>query len=107
MIELALDPDLVKRWLIRVGTRVDDVWHNSFLPYVADLQGRGWRGHGVAMETRKCCSECCSERLRQAQLAGAGDGFGPPLDLEFAEDPAVVAFHRIEGEEQSCPNFLI
>src|SRR5438270_9705212 len=59
MIELALDPDLVKRWLIRVGTRVDDVWHNSLLPYVADLQGRGWRGHGVATETRKCCSGCC------------------------------------------------
>src|SRR5947209_5309923 len=65
MIELALDPDLEMRWLIRVGTRVDDVWHNSLLPYVADLQGRGWRGHGVAMETRKCCSECCSRMLRR------------------------------------------
>ena len=59
------------------------------------------------METRKCRLECCSRTLRQTQLAGAGDCFGPPLDLELAEDLAVVAFHRVQGEEQSCPNLLI
>ena len=29
--------------------------------------------------------------LAQPQRAGTGDGFGAALDLEFAEDPAIVA----------------
>jgi hypothetical protein len=38
--------------------------------------------------------------LRQTQLAGARDSFGAPLDLEFAKDPPVVSFHRVQGEEE-------
>src|SRR5947209_59320 len=33
MIEIALQPDLVDRWLLRVGVRFDAVWHNSLLPW--------------------------------------------------------------------------
>ena len=37
--------------------------------------------------------------LGQAELAGAGDSFGAPLDLEFAEDLPIVSFYRVQGEE--------
>ena len=37
--------------------------------------------------------------LGQAELAGARDSFGAPLDLEFAEDLPIVSFHRVQGEE--------
>src|SRR5690242_12203705 len=74
MIELALQPDFVDRWQIRIGVRVDDVWHNPLLPMwpVADLEGRGWRRHGVAMETRKCRSECCSPEATPDRARGRG-----------------------------------
>ena len=40
------------------------------------------------------------KRLQQVQLAGAGDGFGAALHLEFVKDPAVVPFDRVQGQEQ-------
>ena len=40
------------------------------------------------------------KRLQQAQLAGAGDGFGAALHLEFVEDPAVVPFDGVQGQEK-------
>jgi hypothetical protein len=43
---------------------------------------------------------CRAVRLRQTQLASARDSFGAPLDLEFAKDPPVVSFHRVQGEEE-------
>ena len=63
-----------------------------------------WCCHG---DTKVLFRSVVLRRLRQTELAGAGDGLGPPLDLELAEDPAVVAFDRVQGEEQSCPNLLI
>ena len=38
--------------------------------------------------------------LQQAQLVGAGDGFGAALHLEFVEDPAVVPFDGVQGQEK-------
>jgi len=35
------------------------------------------------------------DSLKQAQLAGAGDGFGSALHLEFAEDFPIVTLHCI------------
>ena len=46
-------------------------------------------------------------RLQQAQLAGTGDRFGAPLDLEFAEDFPIVPFHRVQGEEQPLADLAI
>jgi hypothetical protein len=34
------------------------------------------------------------------QLAGAGDGFGAALHLQLVEDPAVVPFDGVQGEEE-------
>lgn len=45
--------------------------------------------------------------LQQVQLAGTGDRFGAPLDLEFAEDLPVVPFHRVQGEEELRANLSI
>ena len=45
--------------------------------------------------------------LDQAQLTGAGDGFGTPLYLQFFKNPAVVPLDRIKGEEKSLADFLI
>jgi len=38
--------------------------------------------------------------LQQAQLAGASDGFGAALNLQLVEDPAVMPFDRVQGEEK-------
>ena len=56
------------------------------------------------------CYPVCGKltcRLQQAQLAGACDRFGAPLDLEFAKDFPIVSFHRVQGEEQPLAHFLI
>ena len=45
--------------------------------------------------------------LRQAELTGARNSFGAPLDLEFAKDPPIVAFDRVQGEEQPLSDFMI
>ena len=45
--------------------------------------------------------------LQQAQLAGTGDRFGAPLDLQFVEDFPVVPFHRVQGQEEPLANLLI
>ena len=42
-------------------------------------------------------------RLRQVQLAGAGDGFGAALHLEFVEDVTVVPFDGVQGQENRLP----
>lgn len=47
------------------------------------------------------------ERLQQTELAGARDGFGAPLDLQFVKDSAVVPFYRMYGQEQPFANLLI
>ena len=46
-------------------------------------------------------------RLQQTQLAGAGDRFGAPLDLEFAKDFPIVPFDRAQGEEKPLANLTI
>lgn len=45
--------------------------------------------------------------LYQAELAGARDRFGAPLDLEFAKDLPVVAFHCVQGQKQALADLLI
>src|SRR5205085_2904093 len=51
---------------------------------------------------------CITRRsLGQTELAGARDSLGAPLDLEFAEDLAIVSFDRVQGEKQPLPNLLI
>ncbi len=45
--------------------------------------------------------------LQQTQLAGAGDGFGAALHLQFVEDPAVVPFNRVQGQEEPLANLAI
>ena len=46
-------------------------------------------------------------RLQQTQLAGACDGFGAALNLEFVEDSAVVPFDRVQGEEKPFADLTI
>ena len=48
-----------------------------------------------------------SDLLQQAQLAGASDGFGAALHLEFVEDPAVVPFDSVQGQEKALTNLAI
>jgi hypothetical protein len=38
--------------------------------------------------------------LQQTQLASPSDGFGAPLNLELAEDHAIVPFDRTQSQEQ-------
>ncbi len=45
--------------------------------------------------------------LNQTQLAGTGDGFCTPLDLELTEDIPIVPLDRTDGEEKSFSNLLI
>ena len=44
--------------------------------------------------------------LRQAQLSGARDSFGAPLDLEFAKDLSIVFLDLIQGEEEPLANLV-
>ncbi|HEV7234981.1 MAG TPA: hypothetical protein VGN15_02300, partial [Ktedonobacteraceae bacterium] len=46
-------------------------------------------------------------RLHQTQLAGTGDRFGAPLDLQLAKDRPIVPFHRTQGEKQPLAHLLI
>ncbi len=45
--------------------------------------------------------------LQQAQFAGAGDGFRPPLNLEFVKDSAVVPFDRVQSQVQPFGDLVI
>ena len=45
--------------------------------------------------------------LQQTQLTGAGDGFGAPLNLQFAIDIAIVPFDRVQGEEKPLADLTI
>ena len=45
--------------------------------------------------------------LQQAQLAGTGDGFGAALHLQFVEDPAVVPFDRVQGQEKPLADLSV
>jgi hypothetical protein len=45
--------------------------------------------------------------LQQTQLAGARDGFGAPLDLQFAKDVQIVPFNRTQREEKPLANLSI
>jgi len=46
-------------------------------------------------------------RLQQTQLAGAGDSFGAPLDLEFVKDNPIVPFNSTQGQEKPRANLTI
>ncbi len=66
-----------------------------------------WRYGSLA---RRACSMWASRQtvlLHQAKLAGTGDRFGAPLDLELAKDFQVVPFHRTQGEEQPLAHLTI
>jgi hypothetical protein len=45
--------------------------------------------------------------LQQTQLAGTGDRFGAPLNLEFAKDFLIVSFHRVQGKDKPFANLAI
>ena len=47
----------------------------------------------------------CFGRLEQSQLAGADDGFGAVLDLQFVENPLVVSLDRAERQVQPLADF--
>ena len=47
------------------------------------------------------------QRLEQVELAGARDGFGATLNLEFVEDFPIVPFDRTQGEEKPRANRAI
>ena len=49
----------------------------------------------------------CRKRLQQTQLVGAGDGFGAALDLKFVENPAVMPFDRVQGQEQPFTDLAV
>jgi hypothetical protein len=46
-------------------------------------------------------------RLQQTQLAGTGDRFGAPLNLEFVKDAPIVPFHRTQRKEKPFANLMI
>ena len=48
-----------------------------------------------------------TDLVQQTQFAGAGDGFGAPLNLQFVEDFAVMPFDRVQGEEKSLADLTI
>ena len=52
------------------------------------------------------CGECPSGS-QQAQLTGAGNGFCAAADLELAEDVAVVAFDRVEGDVKRLADLAV
>ncbi len=47
----------------------------------------------------------CFGKLEQTQLAGADDGFGAVLNLEFIENPLVVPLDRAERQIQPLADF--
>ena len=44
---------------------------------------------------------------KKTQLAGAGDRFSTPLNLQLAEDAAVMPFDGIQGEKEPLTNLTI
>ena len=47
------------------------------------------------------------DTLQQTQFAGAGDGFGAALNLQFVKNFAVMPFDRVQGEEKPLANLSI
>src|SRR3990172_7494814 len=45
--------------------------------------------------------------LQQTQLAGAGDRFGSPLDLQLVKDDPGMSFDCAEGEEKPLADLTI
>ena len=45
--------------------------------------------------------------LQQAEVAGTGDGLGAPLDIQLAENHAVVPLDRAQGEVEPLANLVI
>ena len=46
-------------------------------------------------------------RLQQAQLPGAGDSLGAPLNLQLVEDSAVMPLDGIQGEEKPLSDLVV
>ena len=51
--------------------------------------------------------EYCFGGLEQTQLAGADDGFGAVLDLQFVENPQVMSLDRAERQIQPLADFCV
>ena len=47
------------------------------------------------------------DTLQQTQFAGAGDGFGAALNLQFVKNFAVMPFDRVQGEEKPLADLSI
>jgi hypothetical protein len=45
--------------------------------------------------------------LQQTQLAGSGDRFGSPLDLQLVKDDSGMSFDRAQGKEESFTDLTI
>ena len=45
--------------------------------------------------------------LQQTQFAGAGDGFGAALNLQFVKNFSVMPFDRVQGEEKPLADLTI
>ena len=45
--------------------------------------------------------------LQQTQLAGAGDSFSAPLDLQFVKDLPIMPFNGIQGEEKPFADLVV
>ena len=45
--------------------------------------------------------------LTANSAAGAGDGFGAALNLQFVKNLAVMPFDRVQGKEQPLANLSI
>ena len=61
---------------------------------------RGVRTRAARARSETGPSRLTDSFLQQTQLAGAGDGFGAALHLEFVEDAAVVPFDGVQGQEK-------
>ncbi len=73
------------------------------------------RGEGLTLRLcgplacRACTTGAGNLRvwLDETKLAGTGDGFGAPLDLELAKDSQIVPFHRTQSYEQPLADHSI
>ena len=62
----------------------------------------------VALKTCAATDEEATQRFfREAQLAGAPDGFSTILHPQFVKDAQVVSFDRTQGQDKPLADFVI
>ena len=126
---MALEPDLIDHGLtwgpFLVRCSFDITWYLVLWPVITVCAacslnryctratvspyrhfGVGW---GVVLN---CCGKIWgnlgnSSAYNKPRLAGARDGFGAALHLQFVEDPAVMPFDRVQGQEKPRADLTI